>query len=327
MTGLIVPVSIAAMVIAAIALLTIALVPSASNRQRKELTKTVHAYASANYGSRTEARTSTLKRLRNSGASTTANLLAKRGYTPRLRNGLQAAGLTMRPEEFVLLCVGGSIGIGALFFLLSSGSLPAAVLGAAVGIAPPTLILRFKTSRRQLSFLDDLPDALTALASGLSAGASLTQAIDGVAEESTGAMGDELSRAIIETRLGKSVAEALDAVSIRMHCDDLGMVVMAIRLQTAHGGNLGELLTTVSATLRERVQMQRHVRALSAEGRISLMVLMALPCVVLLAMAVIRRQYFDFFVTTMYGWMALGACGVLMLCGYLWARSIVRVEV
>ncbi len=212
-------------------------------------------------------------------------------------------------------------------FLLSRGSIPAAVLGLVIGMAIPPMVLRFRASKRQARFVAEMPEMLTALASGMSAGASLPQAIEGVAADTTGPMADELNRAIIETRLGTSVPDALEQSAIRMKCKDLQLVVMAMRLQSMHGGNLTELLNTVAATLRERVQMQRHVKALSAEGRLSLMVLMSLPIVMLAFMAVVRPEYFNFFITTPKGLVMLLSGSIAMLMGFLWARSIVAVEV
>jgi tight adherence protein B len=327
MSNLILLLSIIGVVTSAIVLLVLLFLPSKKMQRRHSLAKRVREYAHPEDEEEQAVQDSAYARLKLRSATRTAQILARRGWYDKLGSGLSAAGLTLKAEEFVLLCAACAvIGGGSLFFL-SGGIIPAGMLGAFVGVAIPTVFLRLKASRRQAKFLAELPDTLSAIASGLSAGASVPQAIESTALETTGPMGDELNRAIIQSRLGTSFPDALEQTAIRMHCPDLLLIVMAMRLQASHGGNLGELLTTVSSTLRERVQLGRHVRALSAEGRLSLMVLMALPVMVLCFMAVVRPEYFNFFVTTAAGMAMLGGCAVMMLMGYLWARVLVRVEV
>ncbi|MGB5015859.1 MAG: type II secretion system F family protein [Candidatus Nanopelagicales bacterium] len=318
--------SITAIVIAAISLLALVALPSKRAKGQQQLVERVQQYAPTPHTGVT-MNPSVITRLRVHGEHQAANVPSHQGWSERLGAGLMSAGMTLKPEEFLLLSATGGFVGGLGLFLLAHASIPAGILGAAIGLAVPAIVLRLKASRRQARFVTEMPDMLTALASGLSAGAALGQALESVASESTGPMGDELNRVIIESRLGTSVPDALEATSERMHCPDLGLVVMAMRLQGMHGGNLSELLNTVAATLRERVQMQRHVRALSAEGRMSLMVLMALPVLVLAFIAVVRPEYFHFFISTVIGMMMLGLVAIMMLCGYLWARTIVNVEV
>lgn len=327
MPTIVLPLSIAALVLGAITLMVLMVGTSSKKAKRDDLAKRIHEYSGPAATQSGATSQSLVTKMRSSSTAKAAEILERRGWTTRLADGLLAAGLSMKPEEWVLVCLGSGLIGGGLLFLLAEASLPAALLGCVVGLVTPMLYLRIRTSRRQAQFVADLPEALTAIASGLSGGASLPQAIVGVAQENTGALAEELNRAIIETRLGTSVPDALGAVARRMRCDDLGMVVMAIRLQSSHGGNLGELLNTVATTLRERVQMRRHVKALAAEGKMSIYVLMALPIGLLLYMSMVKRDYFEFFISTPLGLAMLGGGATAMLLGYLWARSIVRIEV
>lgn len=327
MPTIVLPLSIAALVLGAITLMVLMVGTSSSKTKRDDLAKRVQEYSGGAPIARQGPSDSLMTKVRASSSAKTAKLLNGRGWATRLAVGLLAAGLSMKPEEWVLLCLGSGVIGGALMFVLGGASVPPTILGIGLGLVLPMLFLRIKTSRRQAQFVSDLPDALTALASGLSGGASLPQAIVGVAQENTGALAEELNRAIIETRLGTSIPDALGDVAQRMRCEDLGMVVMAIRLQSAHGGNLGELLNTVATTLRERVQMRRHVAALAAEGKMSIYVLIALPIGLLMYMSVVKRDYFEFFISTPLGLAMLGGGATAMLLGYLWARSIVRIEV
>lgn len=323
---LILMLSIGGFIVASIVLLAIAILPSKAKIRRTELANRVKSY-SAEAVIEQEETASLLLKIKNGTTAQTAQFLKKRSMNQKLAGALGAAGLTLKPEEWVLLC-GGTGAFGAVvLFMLGGGSIPAALMGLFFGIAIPVLILRMRVNKRQSQFRNDLPDMLTALASSLSAGASVAQALQAVTEEATGPMGDELNRTLMESRLGIAIPDALEATAARMNCTDLGFVVMAMRLQATHGGNLSDLLGTVANTLRERVSMQRHVAALAAEGKLSLAILMALPVGMLGFMAIIRREYFDFFVGTPVGLMMLGVCAVMMFMGFMWARSIVKVEI
>ncbi|MEI6622243.1 MAG: type II secretion system F family protein [Actinomycetes bacterium] len=327
MSSIVLPLSIVGLVAGAIVLMVLLVGTQSRSANRKQLIRRVREYSETDPIELNASENSALARLRTSSSTKTAQILESRDWTNKLAAGLAAAGLTLKPEEWVLLCLATCAMGGLAMFMLAEASLAAAVLGATVGLLGPMAFLRVRTSRRQAEFVAELPDTLTALASGLSAGSSLAQAIDSIAQESDGVLGDEFRRAIIETRLGTSIPDALESVAVRMKCEDLGMVVMAIRLQSSHGGNLGDLLNTVATTLRERVQMKRHVAALSAEGRMSLWVLMSLPIVMLIFMAFARPEYFAFFIGTSAGLIMLTCGSIAMLIGYLWARTIVRIEV
>ncbi len=324
--ALLLPLSIAGVVIALCVILATLLLPHKETGSAAALREIVDQYA-GNTEEPVTTQQSIATRLRTSSSARTAQILANRGWTDRLKAGLTSAGMTLKPEEFVL--ISAACGVGGAFglFVIGRGSVPAAVLGFFIGLSILPLMLRVKASRRQAQFLYELPDTLSALASSLSSGASLTQALDAVARESSGPMQEELQRVIIENRLGTSIQDALEQTAIRMNCDDLQMVVMAIRLQSNVGGNLSTLLKTVANTLRERVKMTRHVKALSAEGRMSLWVLMALPVVVAVFSALTRPEYFRIFYTTVPGVIMLVMGILMMTAGYLWARSIVKVEV
>ncbi len=326
MHPLVLPLSIAGVVIALFVILAVLLIPRKESTPTTALREMVEQYAGPGSASQV-SQPSVVTRLRVGGSARTAQMLANRGWTERLRAGLAAAGMSLKPEEFVLLIIGCGIGGGIGMFVIGRGSIPGLLLGFFIGLAVPILVMRIKASRREAAFIYELPDALSALASSLSAGSSLIQAVDAVAQESSGPMQEELQRIVIENRLGTSIPDAVEETAIRMNCGDLKMVVMAVRLQTSVGGNLSQLMKTVASTLRERVTMARHVRALSAEGRMSLWVLMALPIVVGAFSAVTRPEYFQLFYTTLPGIVMLIASVIMMILGYLWARSIVKVEV
>ncbi|MFT6563902.1 MAG: tight adherence protein B [Actinomycetes bacterium] len=326
MLDLLLPLGITGIVLAGIVIAAVLLLPSRDHARARALAGIVADYQ-RDQPQASQANNSALTALRARSTARTAKMIANKSWTQRLATGLSSAGMSLRPEEFILVIIGSGGFGGLVLFVLSRGSIPAGILGLAIGLAIPPMILRFRASKRQARFVAEMPEMLSALASGMSSGASLPQAVEGIAADTTGPMSDELTRAIMETRLGTSVPDALEQSALRMNCRDLHLVVMAMRLQSMHGGNLTELLNTVAATLRERVQMQRHVKALSAEGRLSLIVLMSLPVLMLAFMSVVRPEYFNFFITTQKGIAMLIGGSLAMLLGFLWARAIVAVEV
>src|SRR4029077_6299411 len=141
----------------------------------------------------------------------------------------------------------------------------------------PLGILPALAARRRRTFTSQLPDMLQLMAGALRAGYSLMQGVEAVAQEVDDPMGSELRRVLAEARLGRVLEEALDDMADRMGSADFKWAVMAVRIQREVGGNLAELLSTVAETMIARERLRREVRALTAEGRISAIVLLLLP--------------------------------------------------
>ena len=165
------------------------------------------------------------------------------------------------------------------------------------------------------------------LAGSLKAGYSLPQALDNVAKESGGAFGQEINRALLESRLGLPLEEALEAVAQRMQSKDFHWVVMAIRINRRVGGNLAEVLTTVGETLRERERLRRQVKTLSAEGVLSAWILGVMPILIALFITWRNPGYLEPMVTTVMGWIMIAVGVVLYIIGVIWMRNTVKMEV
>jgi tight adherence protein B len=121
--------------------------------------------------------------------------------------------------------------------------------------------------------------------------------------------------------------DALETVARRMDSVDFAWVVMAIKIQREVGGNLAEVLSNVAATMRERERLRRQVEVLSAEGRLSAVILGALPVVFALYLALTRPEYLSYLVTTSLGILMLVGGVVLLIAGAFWLRKVVKVEV
>jgi tight adherence protein B len=165
------------------------------------------------------------------------------------------------------------------------------------------------------------------MAGGLQAGLSLPQAVDTVVREGTEPIAGEFRRALVEQRLGIDITDALEGVGERMESQDFSWVVMAIRIQREVGGNLAEILHTVSDTLREREYLRRQVKALSAEGRMSAWILGGLPVGMFIYLLVGNPDYVRPLYTTGMGWMMLGAAGFLLGLGSFAMAKLAKVEV
>jgi tight adherence protein B len=214
--------------------------------------------------------------------------------------------------------------------LLDGGTLMklfAAALGLGLGLAMPAFVLRFLAKRRTKKFETQLPDVLTLVASSLSTGFSLLQALDAVAKDAAEPAAKEFSRALAETRIGADVGEALERMAERTGSVNMRWTTMAIKIQREVGGNLAETLRTTAKTLREREELRRHVRALSAEGRLSAYILIALPIGIFLYTMKTNREYVELLWTRPLG-LAMVAAGLVSLgIGVFWMRKVVDVQV
>ncbi|HET9519356.1 MAG TPA: type II secretion system F family protein, partial [Actinoplanes sp.] len=252
--------------------------------------------------------------------------VARPGRRERIEQALDAAAMNLRASEWQLLQLGLAVGAALVALLLLPWwcALPAGLCGGWFGAA---FYLRIRATRRTRAFAEQLPDALQLVVGSLRAGFSLPQSIDALVREGDEPVAGELGRALAETRLGGNLEDALDRVGKRNASQDVDWLVMAIRIQKEVGGNLSEVLETAVGTMRERARLGRHVRALSAEGRLSALILLGMPIVIGGWMFAFRNEYIKPLYTQPLG-IAMLTISVVMICvGGLWLRKIVQVEV
>ncbi len=255
----------------------------------------------------------------------TVELAGRGGALDRLDTRLDQADLKLRAQEAVIFASGGLFVLGVLAFALGGPlvALSALLIGALV----PFALLSQLGSRRRGAFNAQLPDTLQLLASSLRAGYSLLQGLDAVAQEVADPTGRELRRVVLETRLGRDMELALEDLAARMQSRDFDWVVMAIRIQREVGGNLAELLTSVADTMISRERLRREVSALTAEGRLSAIIVGALPFVIGVIIAVINPGYMNILFTTGLGKVMILAATVLTLAGFLWMKKTIEIDV
>lgn len=235
---------------------------------------------------------------------------------------LERAGVRMPSQQFILLVAAAALAVTAVGLLLV-GALLGLLLGAVVPLIAKLGLSRMAT-RRQNIFADQLDDSLQLMASTLRAGHSLLQALDSVSRETEDPTSGEFSRIINETRVGRDMGPALEETARRMNSEDFLWVTQAIAINREVGGNLAEVLDGVGDTIRERNQIRRQVKALSAEGKLSAFVLMGLPFGILGFLSISNPSYIAKFTQSLLGYGMIAAAVVLLIVGGLWLRKVVN---
>ncbi|MDX1509710.1 MAG: type II secretion system F family protein [Nitriliruptorales bacterium] len=248
------------------------------------------------------------------------------GYEEQLQLKLDRAGWPFRASEFIALRVGAGV-FGALVGFGLLASVPLGLVLMVAGVIVPGVVLDVAKKRRENQFLAQLPDTLTLLSGALKAGYGLLQAVDTVVQESPEPTKQEFQRVLSEARLGLPLNEALDDMAERVGSEDFRWVVVAINIQAQVGGNLAELLDTIANTLREREMVRRQIAVLSAEGRLSAVILTALPFVIVLYLSVVNPEYIGTLISHWVGRILIGFGLVLMGIGIFWMRKLIQIDV
>lgn len=247
---------------------------------------------------------------------------SERGNT--IDEALDRAGLVIRAGEFVALVFGVAVAAAVVLGLLMGP------VGIAIGVFVPILgapaFLRFMASRRNAKFADQLGDTLMLMAGSLRSGFGIGQSIDSVAQEMPDPIGGEFQRALLEMRLGREIDDALESIARRTQNEDFEWVVDAIRINKEVGGNLAEILDQVAETIRARNRLRRQISALTAEGRLSGIVLAALPVVMTMVLYATNPDYLSPMFSRTAGQIMLAFGIGLLIAGGLWLKKLVNVE-
>jgi tight adherence protein B len=250
----------------------------------------------------------------------------RRGITELLRQKLEQAGLPLRPLEYMYVHIVTVVAVGIVAQLLTGSLLPSVMLVFVASIGP-LMALEMAIDRRRNAFEEQLPEILSLIAGSVRSGWGLLQSLDLVVQETAPPASVEFRRVESEARLGLPLAEALEKMAARLDSEDFRWVVIAINIQREVGGNLAEILDILSATMRERAALKRHVRALTAEGRLSAIILYALPFFTVFALSIIRPDYFLPVLSHPFG-LAMLAFGIaLLVIGGIWLSRVTKVEV
>jgi tight adherence protein B len=294
-----------------------------ASRDRSSLRSALRPYSDAPDEHRDISRLADSEIIKKAVAAT-AKAAEDRGLLQMIEIRLEQADLPIRPAEALFIVVVATVVamfLGAVFMHIFG-----IVLAAVVFLVLPLWITGLLARRRRNKFTNQLPDTLQLLAGSLRAGYSLVQGLDAVSKQAEAPMGPELLRAMGESRLGRPAEDALQEVADRMGSDDFTWAVMAIKIQREVGGNLAELLMTVSETMIARERMRREVKALTAEGRISAIVLAGLPPIIGAIISVINPGYMAPMYHNFLGQIALGVGTVMIIVGYWFMMKMIQVE-
>jgi tight adherence protein B len=249
----------------------------------------------------------------------------------RIARDLARADLKLKVAEYFALYV-ISVFLGALVLGFLGGRHPVSFLiGAVIGTFAPRFYVRRQQRQRLNRFNDQLSDMLNLMVNGLRAGYSTMQAMEAISRELPSPISDEFRRVVQEMQLGVPMETALDNLLRRIPSDDLDFVITAINVQREVGGNLSEILDSISFTIRERVRIKGEIRVMTAQVRASGTLLAIIPIILTLILWFLNREYLMSFFTQAplpwCGWASVGLIVVMISSGYFAMMKIADIEV
>ncbi|WP_422485330.1 type II secretion system F family protein [Gudongella sp. DL1XJH-153] len=221
---------------------------------------------------------------------TVSRSVSRKSYMEEKKAKLQHAYIFMRVEEFLGLSLLVATGLGLLLFLLTRMWF-IGVAGFLLGFRIPDMVVTSTKKKRMKQLNSQLPEALTILSNGLRAGFSFIQAMNVAATEMESPIRDEFLRIMRDNSIGKTLDDALMDFSNRTDDEDVDMFVTALIIQRKVGGNLAEILDTIAATIRDRMRIRGEIRTLTAQSRISAVIISLLPFAIALITFVVNREY------------------------------------
>jgi tight adherence protein B len=190
-------------------------------------------------------------------------------FGEKIAKDLARADLKFKPGEYLALMVIASVVMAALLWYIGGRSILTGVIGLTIGPFLPRMYVKSQQKKRLVKFNDQLPDMLNLMVNGLRAGYSVMQAMEAVSKELPPPICDEFRRVVQEMTLGVSTQKTLDNLLRRIPSDDLDLCVTAMNVQREVGGNLAEILDTISFTIRERVRIKGEIRVMTSQQSFS----------------------------------------------------------
>jgi tight adherence protein B len=258
------------------------------------------------------------------------NRVERSSLGDRISNSLSRADLKFKPGEFIFFTVISAVLVGFVLWYVGGKNIVVLLIGAAVGLYLPNMYLKSQQNKRLIKFDQQLPDMLNLMVNGLRAGFSTMQAMEAVSKELPPPISDEFRRVIQEMQLGVSMEKALENLLIRIPSDDLDLTITAINVQREVGGNLAEILDSISYTIRERIRIKGEIRVLTTQVMYSGRFLSMLPLFVIGILYLLNREYImEFFEpeSGICGIIALVVAGLLIIAGYFAMNKLGDIEV
>jgi tight adherence protein B len=246
---------------------------------------------------------------------------------------LARADLKIKVVEYYAIIFMSTVSVAIIAYLIQP-QIASPVIGGVVGFFIPRFYVRSQQVARLNKFNDQLADMLNLMVNGLRAGYSTMQAMEAVSRELPTPISDEFRRVVQEMQIGISMDKALENLLRRIPSEDLDFVVTAINVQREVGGNLAEILDTISFTIRERVRIKGEIRIMTAQVRTSGAVLSLIPVFLAIALWFISPQYIGTFFAAspatpqpLCGIIAVGTIVGMIVAGYFVMQKIADIEV
>jgi tight adherence protein B len=261
--------------------------------------------------------------------------IGERGFTHGIKSRISKADVKLRVSEYIALRLLFAGVVGGLCYLFLDNVLIFAIIGAIGGSFIPPIYLNFAARRRLRAFEDQLSQTLNLWVNALRSGYSVLQSMEAIATELPPPVSVEFERVVQEVRLGLSVSQALNNMLRRMPSEDLDLVITAVNIQREVGGNLAEVLDTISFTIRERVRIKGEIRTLTAQGRLSGWIISLLPIGLAFILLAINSEYMSqlwikedpMIGPVPCGWLVIGVGLIMMAIGIYAIQRIVDIEV
>jgi tight adherence protein B len=254
------------------------------------------------------------------------NSLANYSLARRIDLLLERANLDMSPGMF-MLCSGAAGGLAILLFMLAGKPTLIALLGGAVALFVPYVYVKVVTWKRLRRFLEQMPDGLDMISQSLQAGMGLTQAMVYVAKEVPDPLGTEFSVFIEEVNLGLPLADALKKLEERMTLPEVRLFNTALMVQREVGGSLAELLNKLSDIIRDRFRIERLIKSLTAQNRMSAWTVCSLPPFLGVFMFMREPAMMNDMMAHPMGKMLLAAALVLEILGIVTFNKLIKVRI
>ncbi len=248
-----------------------------------------------------------------------------RFVSKRLADSLALSGIKLNASEYMILWITLTVGpviLGSLLNLDVVAIMALCIIGFAI---PPIMVQRSKLKHQQL-FNKQLGDALTIMSNCMRSGYSFQQAMSSIANEMQAPIATEFARVVREMNYGVSMENTLNNMVKRVNNKDLGLLVSAVLTSAQVGANLSDILDTISETVRDRIRLREEIRTLSAQGRMSGMIIGLLPVVVILFLMVTNPSYFADFAAHPVGRVMIIASVFMELTGFLIINKIVDIK-
>lgn len=261
-----------------------------------------------------------------SGIPVLNRVLGRWSRSSRLQLLLEQADLKLRAGKFILMCACAA-GASAFFMLALTRNLLFAVLGLLLGACLPVWVVFLLRKRRFRKFETVFPQAIELLVRSARAGHPFTSSLEMIATEMSEPIAGEFRRVYEEQKFGLPIRDALLNLAVRVPIIDVKFFITSVMLQRETGGNLAEILDKLAYVIRERFRLLRQVRVYTAQGRLTMMILMSLPPGLVLLWCVINPVFIKPLLTDPMGHFLIGAGLTLQFIGFLFIRKIIEIKV